>query len=653
MKKLYLCLLAIAACFNLASADGWDFVLTVTQGVEKVKAYTGSTGYSKLNYDNLTEITLVEGDNDIHLEHWTSLVIVPLNENDVVSLKDKNGRKEKSSYDNYYDIYANYAGPQPPYTLAVYSEEEYRTKTVKVNILDDFSKVKIVRQDKKEFIPTENTIEIPYNEFDENLLSIRPAGYDYKLYKVEADGKDIAVSNTWYSVDLVDRSGDEPVYVENIDVTANFPEGMTFKTTIALDGPTEAISSIKINDVEVEDIESCLSEDGFDVPALAVVKILFNDKLYKIDNVTVNDESKYVYGQLTLDMVDKDQNISIKAHKLATYTVKFNITNAVGISASRGYNDDIVFQEGENIINFVEGNNRVTFKTVTGWDFAVFTDLNGYDYIQDLWYGSIEIKAEEGEEYTIEVREPVRENQIVVYFGNFGDVEFDIKKLSYYSCCFSKYDTPSDKMVAGYNVINFRDEDGYFKVYASTYTEPPMYTDFYAYKNCEVMPADWAGAKYREDESVADGDVYKFFFDNDPGEHTVTFEVGEGALEGYEVVKDIIVPTDVTAPVKAVGPTRFTISPVARAAEGLAVTVGDKTIEAEDGVYTFETVADTTVKVALPGTSGIEDLLNDANSTADVYNLQGIRVARQANAADIKALPAGLYIVNGSKVIVK
>ncbi|MCF0219233.1 MAG: hypothetical protein HUK14_05565 [Muribaculaceae bacterium] len=48
--------------------------------------------------------------------------------------------------------------------------------------------------------------------------------------------------------------------------------------------------------------------------------------------------------------------------------------------------------------------------------------------------------------------------------------------------------------------------------------------------------------------------------------------------------------------------------------------------------------------------SGIEAIIADSNN-ADVYNLQGIIVLKAANAASVANLPAGLYIVNGTKVL--
>ncbi len=46
-------------------------------------------------------------------------------------------------------------------------------------------------------------------------------------------------------------------------------------------------------------------------------------------------------------------------------------------------------------------------------------------------------------------------------------------------------------MVAGYNTVNFRDEDGYFTVYASG-----SYDGFYAYKNGELLTLSYESAKF-------------------------------------------------------------------------------------------------------------------------------------------------------------
>lgn len=52
--------------------------------------------------------------------------------------------------------------------------------------------------------------------------------------------------------------------------------------------------------------------------------------------------------------------------------------------------------------------------------------------------------------------------------------------------------------------------------------------------------------------------------------------------------------------------------------------------------------------------SGIDDIAaDDAGSPNDIYTLQGVCIKRNATQEDIDALPAGLYIIGGKKVLVK
>lgn len=51
-------------------------------------------------------------------------------------------------------------------------------------------------------------------------------------------------------------------------------------------------------------------------------------------------------------------------------------------------------------------------------------------------------------------------------------------------------------------------------------------------------------------------------------------------------------------------------------------------------------------------TTGVNDITVDTENINDVYNIQGICIRRNATQADIDALPAGIYIINGRKVVV-
>lgn len=608
---------------------------------------TGAEGFIFEIEDVKTELN--EGENNIKITEGKNNCRISQVETggwELVSVKDQTGKEyvdEDDWYWSYYKEISFYAEDGDEYTIIAKKPE---AKTVTIT-MDDCSLVSI-GVDGEVIKPEQNTIEVSYNDKPGARLSIQPRSYDGGIYKVTADGVDVERSSTWFYVTLVDNSGDEAVYIKNINVTAKFPEDLKYKTTVSLEGPQEMIKYIKLDDVEVDNIADYLTEDGFETAPLTKIAIGINDKLYDITELSDNGERKYSYAQLTIDGIVCDHQVVIKGQTLPTFDVKLNVTGAEGIYCEfRG--NEIELNEGENIIKATKKDYTFICKAKPEWEITTMTDSNDKDYTEDYWWkrdGELDVK--EGIEFTVVATKIERNNQIVVYFG-----DIDLKSLDYFTCEFLNYKAPTEKVTNGYNVINFRDEDGKFSVYASAYYD--QYSEFIAYKNGELMPASYDGAKYREDEDVAHNDVYKFFFDNDPGEHTVTFDLDENVLDGYEVKKDIIADADASAPVKAVGPTRFTITPVSRAAEGFTIKIGETEILPEDGVYTFETKEDTTVEIKAKKepTTGIDSILTDADETADVYNLQGIRVARSAKAADVKALPAGLYIVKGYKVIVK
>ena len=51
--------------------------------------------------------------------------------------------------------------------------------------------------------------------------------------------------------------------------------------------------------------------------------------------------------------------------------------------------------------------------------------------------------------------------------------------------------------------------------------------------------------------------------------------------------------------------------------------------------------------------AAIEDVLVETTTVADIFNLQGIIVKHRASKEDLHSLPAGIYIVNGKKVVVE
>ncbi len=639
MKKFYTLILSLAVCCFTASAADWDIVLNVIEGAERVKAVVGENA----DDTDVQVIELVNGENKIHIPSYEALYFIPYNESDIVILKDSTGETiTKSMWDKYFQIYASgWDSPSDPYSLSVIDENIYRSKSVTVN-MDNCSKVTIKRADGKEFKPDQNTISIPYNPEEEADLIIKTRTYSDLIYKVNVGDKEISkLSDGYYLINLTDNTDDSPMYVEQIDVTADFPEGMKFKTTLSLNGPTEMIKYIRINDKDVDNLAACLTDAGFEADPADKIAIGF-DGDHKIDELIDNGAKRNAFSQHTIEMIDCDHNIEITGHKYSTFNVKFNTIGADGITAMLG-NSRLRLEEGTSIVEFSEKNSYVVFSEAKGYEFETFTDASSKDYLSTSdWnrYRNLYLTLKEGDEYTIVTSEIRRDNQLAIYFSDFSALSF-----GNFRTYFDKYEELPQPQ-NGYNLINFRDEDGSFNVYASG-----EYSGFYAYKNGEFIEPDYEGAKYFEDANVAHNDVYKVFFMEEPTVYDVTFTVSDNALDGYKVKKDVITDVDYTAPVKAVGNTLFTISPTDSENGSIVVSVGMDIIEPENGVYTFETNTDTNVSVT--STSGIEAIQADRNTKSDVYNLQGICVGRRMSADKINSLPSGIYIVNGTKTVIR
>lgn len=84
--------------------------------------------------------------------------------------------------------------------------------------------------------------------------------------------------------------------------------------------------------------------------------------------------------------------------------------------------------------------------------------------------------------------------------------------------------------------------------------------------------------------------------------------------------------------------TAYTFSGVAAGAHTVALTANYTSGASEQTLYSFTLEA-----------SGLTEVLTP-DETVDVYNLQGICVARAATAADLRALPSGLYITRKGKI---
>lgn len=253
--------------------------------------------------------------------------------------------------------------------------------------------------------------------------------------------------------------------------------------------------------------------------------------------------------------------------------------------------------------------------------------------------------VENGMEYVVSVEPILRDAQAVFFVDGLAYTDrFNLNTAS-------KEDF-GPSVSDGYNIVKFSEKfDSPFEIFANG---DALWTDeCFTYLNDELIPLV-GNYGYTVYVHAKDGDVVKVFLATDstvePDMYDVTFTVDGD--KNFTVKKDIIAElADLSAPVKAHAGTQFDIIP--DEGEIITVTVDGTPVEISDGKHTFTVAAATDVNIQ-GKQSGIDSIAPDAAvADRDVYNLQGIKVLDNATPAQIRALPAGLYIQGGQKIVVK
>lgn len=176
---------------------------------------------------------------------------------------------------------------------------------------------------------------------------------------------------------------------------------------------------------------------------------------------------------------------------------------------------------------------------------------------------------------------------------------------------------------------------------------------YIAYKNGVLIANNYESTYFSQQSYPENGDVYKVYTQgNAPELHNITFDLQGEGTDGVAVTTDVITPCpDFVGGVSVLTGTQIAVTvPV----DGeFSVLLDDEPLEAaEGGAYVFAATADHKVTVA--GTTGISNVAADRVADGPVYNLQGIRVLDSASdAAAVRTLPAGVYIANGKKFVVR
>lgn len=447
--------------------------------------------------------------------------------------------------------------------------------------------------------------------------------YGQNLFSVTADGVNAPFDYDRYRINLAG--------VKRIDIKSEYPEGLTFKVkfTFVNPGTEEFLSGVRVDGQELAP-EVYGSE--FEVPAGKTVEFYSNtSNNYNVpyDGITVNGNSVYMYGSANFK-VKQDTEVKINVTKLVTYKANVNIVgDPAGVQISTA-NGNFTPTANDFQVEFTEGRNYLSVRANAGYYIESFTQ-NGESLMGE--YGPMSAQLNDLDDIQIVVKEKVKDQTMVFFLdvdpSTFNSSRFEDKEYNTYT------------VSQGYNVIRYAAADGEFGYFGTT--QDYQYAKAGYHNGVQMETYYGSGFKF----SAKDGDVVHVFFNDVPAISTVNFNVkAEGS---FEVKRDIIAPVSpLSDDVKEYfDGTQIDIIPAADAK--LLVKVNDAVVPAVDGKHSFNLNGNSNVVIE-DDTQNALGIINAAAVNSGVYNLQGIQVG---NTETLSNLPAGLYIVNGKKIVKK
>ncbi|MGM9844356.1 MAG: hypothetical protein ACI30S_09055 [Muribaculaceae bacterium] len=454
----------------------------------------------------------------------------------------------------------------------------------------------------------------------EKNLQIKHAEYNSYLYQVKVNDEVVAAQNGYYYITMADGM--------KLEIFAEFPDEKVPVKINLPEGCENIISSFQIDNVEV----SNYLDADFQVQLGSKLRITLNKTDFALDSFTVNGVP-FSYYNYYETVITAETTIDIAAHAYAMLNVKLNVTDPSHITVYKGdyYNNDIITLSGtSNDLQVSEQVGKIMIRKANGC------------IIDNVMAGENEISPDYGGYYTISLVDGMEIN-----------VTSHVKERL---CSFIIY--VDDASLAAYgNAVNYSDEDrtsftlqtGYNHLKFDETTDLPIQAAFWGPSTCYAYFLDepWAptytgGTTYNFD-NVGNGSVAKFYFAGEPASYNVSFEV-IGDKESVECVRDIIIPV-AFEDIAVLAGTQMSFC-ITKEDTSIKVSVNDEVIAEDTESASFTVNADS--KVVIDVTSGVDAVSVANNAEKAVYNLQGIRLN-----GDYETLPAGLYIVNGQKVLKK
>lgn len=615
MKKLYFFLMTLVmtmVCSLQANA------IKVTIKVDHPEAVTIKANYAPIKDS-------VQAENILDVTEYTYLEVAANNGYKLVSVTDSVGNAVGYMYSTWgYTIYPKNDGDV--YHVHTITMKDYRDASCFITV-DQASAVSVQRSGTNEMVTTlqdGDTVEVFYNSKEELPLIINSGK---PLYEVTLDGTKVP-GTTLFKV--------SPTKGQHINIVSQFPDKdcpITFEFT---NGDKDFFTSVLVDGDEV----GPEYYKGFTMKPGQQLTLAGDLNAYKFNSMTVGSERvTYLYGYYYTYITDTTK-IIVDVEKYKTLSATLNVDNANAITVFKDrYNMDntkLSIADGTNAIQVNENSTSLYFKVNSGYYITKFEANDSslietnYDQYNKLYYFTVE----DSMTITIETAQITYDDKMVVYLNE------EPSKLTYFSLTNADREEYKATLKKGYNTIGFNQ------------TQNPFDWSWYhadlngnslgglVYINGTLTEPQYSGSN-NYSKTIQNGDVIKIYIgETDKKTYDVKFE---GNTEAAVIKQDLITTIDGAAAVTALPGTRYTFTAV----EGKQITVkaGETELTAEEGVYTYDVNDNTTFTISELGT-GIDTINGAQANQRKVYTIQGVRVSGTK-------LPAGIYVIDGKKTVIK
>lgn len=478
-------------------------------------------------------------------------------------------------------------------------------------------------------------------------LRITPVAGSFISSIKDADGNNAKFDTYYKYYEIKAKDGENKWTI----VSGAYPTDPVRVNFVRADGDTRNFNDYVINVGELVDGTSTaveIDKDGFTALPGHTYKIYRNEVDYDWNSCSFADDSdpsskvNALYNEF---MVVAGGKISISATENEKITFTLNVDDPEHLTLYKAYSS---YDPLRNITIPVSAGNN-TISVGQSWSAPTITVVAAdgyYAVIRNETAGTTETSGSfsvyDGNKISISVAKINRDSRLAVYMEGAS-------KLSDFRMRNIKLEDITLAAAEGYSFMDYSVAyDGEMSVLLSGASG----SSTFAYFDDEpLVNQGYFGVQYYFTPAQGAG-VLKIYIgrDSEPARSAVTFTV-EGNPEA-EVVKDAVVAvTDLTAAQNVLPGTRFEVKPAA--GKDLTVSVnGTPVAKNDEGNYLFSVNEDSDVKIS-DSESGIISIEGDAVENTDVYNLQGIKVLAAPTADEINALPAGIYIQKGKKIVVR